>query len=114
MPPHKPEPKTRPLHLRGEVEAVLPPDTESFFGLDQIEDPLHLLSRSTDLAEAFQASARRATDFQAVAAARLTDPRRFDRMPVEDLALLTGWSEEYASKMAQYGRSLIEKGPFWE
>jgi hypothetical protein len=114
MAPHKPEPKTRPLQLRGELEAALPPDTESFFGLDQIEDPLHLLSRSTDLAEAFQASARRAADYQAVAAARLTDPRRFDRMPIEDLALLTGWSEEYSLKMAQYGRSLMEKGAPWE
>jgi hypothetical protein len=112
--PHKPEPKMRPLQLRGEVEAALPADTESFFGLDTIEDPLHLLSRATDLAEAFRASARRAGEYQAVAAARLTDPRRFDRMPVEDLALLAGWTIEYALKMAEYGRSLIEKGAPWE
>jgi hypothetical protein len=111
--PDKPEPKTRPLQLRGEPPLPLPAETESFFGLDAIDDPLHLLSRSTDLAEAFGASARRAGDYQAVAAARLTDPRKFDRMPIEDLALLTGWSEEYAARIAEYGRTLIEKGSPW-
>jgi hypothetical protein len=112
--PHKPEPKMRPLQLRGEIEAAVPADTESFFGLDAIEDPLQLLSRATDLAEAFRTSARRAGDYQAVAAARLTDPRRFDRMPIEDLALLTGWTEEYATKMAEYGRTLVEMGAPWD
>lgn len=108
--PHKPEPKMRPLQLRGEVEAALPADAEPFFGLDAIEDPLHLLSRATDLAQAFRESARRAGEYQAVAAARLTDPRRFDNMPVEDLALLTGWTTDYALKMAEYGRTLLDKG----
>jgi hypothetical protein len=112
--PSKPEPKKRPLHLTGEPPAAIPVDDESFFGLDTIEDPLHLLSRSTELADAFRASARRAEHYQAVAAARLTDPRRFDRMPVADLALLTGWTEEYAAKMAEYGRTLLEKGAPWE
>ena len=112
--PSKPEPKKRPLHLIGELPAALPADTESFFGLDSIEDPLQLLSRSTELADAFRASARRAENYQAVAAARLTDARRFDRMPVADLALLTGWTEEYAAKMAEYGRTLLEKGAPWE
>jgi hypothetical protein len=112
--PEKHEPKSRPLQLRGEPPAALPVDTESFFGLDAIEDPLQLLSRSTDLAEAFRASARRAGDYQAVAAARLTDPRRFDRMPIEDLALITGWTEQYAARMADYGRTLIEKGAPWD
>ena len=111
---HEPEPKMRPLQLRGEPPAALEEETESFFGLESIEDPLQLLSRATDLAEAFRASARHATDYQAVAAARLTDPRRFDRMPVADLALLTGWTEEYAAKMAEYGRTLIEKGAPWD
>jgi hypothetical protein len=114
MAPHKPEPKMRPLHLRGEVPADVPADTESFFGLDTIEDPLHLLSRATDLAEAFRASARRAGDYQAVAAAQLNDPRRFDRMPIEDLALLTGWTEEYTRKMVEYGQTLIETGAPWD
>jgi hypothetical protein len=112
--PDKPEPKMRPLQLRGEPPLPLPSDTESFFGLDAIEDPLALLSRSTDLAEAFRESARRAGDYQAIAAARLTDPRRFDRMPIQDLALITGWTEVYAAKMAEYGRTLIEKGALWE
>lgn len=111
--PEKPEPKTRPLQLRSEPPMALPVDTESFFGLADIEDPLHLLSRATDLAEAFQASARRAGDFQAVAAAQLTDPRRFDRMPIEDLALITGWTNEYAAKMAEYGRTLVDRGTPW-
>jgi hypothetical protein len=112
--PDKPEPKTRPLHLRGEPAAASASNDESFFGLDEIEDPLELLSRSTDLAEAFAASAHRAGDYQAVAAARLTDARRFDRMPFEDLALLTGWTVEYATKIAEYGRTLIDKGTHWE
>jgi hypothetical protein len=112
--PSKPEPKRRPLHLIGEVPAALPADTESFFGLDSIEDPLQLLSRSTELADAFRSSARRAENYQAVAAARLTDARRFDRMPVADLALLTGWTEEYATKMAEYGRTLLDKGAPWD
>ena len=73
-----------------------------------------MLSRSTELADAFRASARRAENYQAVAAARLTDPRRFDRMPVADLALLTGWTEEYAAKMAEFGRTLLDKGAPWE
>jgi hypothetical protein len=112
--PSQPEPKKRPLHLIGELPAALPADDESFFGLESIEDPLHLLSRSTELADAFRSSARRAENYQAIAAARLTDPRRFDRMPVADLALLTGWTEEYATKMAEYGRTLLDKGPDWD
>ena len=112
--PSKPEPKKRPLHLIGELPAALPSDNDSFFGLDTIEDPLQLLSRSTELADAFRVSARRAENYQAVAAARLTDARRFDRMPVADLALLTGWTEEYAAKMAEYGRTLLEKGSDWD
>lgn len=112
--PSKPEPKKRPLHLIGEPPATEPADNESFFGLDTIEDPLHLLSRSTELADAFRASATRAEHYQAVAAARLTDPRRFDRMPVADLALLTGWTEEYAAKMAEFGRTLLDQGSHWE
>ena len=112
--PSKPEPKKRPLHLIGEPPAAVPIDTESFFGLDTIEDPLRLLARSTELADAFRASAGRAENYQAVAAAKLTDPGRFDRMPVADLALLTGWTEEYAAKMAEYGRTLLEKGAPWE
>jgi primase-polymerase (primpol)-like protein len=112
--PSTPEPKKRPLHLIGDPPAAVPADTESFFGLDAIEDPLQLLSRSTELADAFRASASRAEHYQAVAAARLTDPRRFDRMPVADLALLTGWTEEYATKMAEFGRTLLERRAPWE
>ena len=112
--PSQPEPKKRPLHLIGELPAALPAADESFFGLESIEDPLQLLSRSSELADAFGSSARRAENYQAVAAARLTDPRRFDRIPVADLALLTGWTEEYANKMAEYGRTLLDKGEPWD
>ncbi|MFC6061706.1 hypothetical protein [Streptomyces ochraceiscleroticus] len=85
-------------------------DPEHFFDLESIEDPRELLSRSTELALAFRAAADRATEFQAMAAAQLADPRRFDRLPLAVLAERAGWTEDYARKMVEFGRSLIRNG----
>ncbi|MEV0604008.1 hypothetical protein AB0I82_32550 [Streptomyces sp. NPDC050315] len=85
-------------------------DPEHFFDLESIEDPRELLSRSTELALAFRAAADRATEYQAVAAAQLADPRRFDRLPLAVLAERAGWTEDYARKMVEFGRSLLRDG----
>ncbi|MFH9421064.1 hypothetical protein [Streptomyces sp. NPDC017529] len=82
-------------------------DSEHFFGLESIEDPKELLSRSTELALAFRAAADRATEFQAVAAARLADPKRFDRLPLPAIAERADWTEDYAAKMVEFGRGLL-------
>lgn len=55
-------------------------DPEHFFDLESIDDPRELLSRATELTLAFRAATDRATEFQAIAAAQLADPRRFDRL----------------------------------
>ncbi|MGI5468903.1 hypothetical protein [Streptomyces sp. CA-132043] len=85
-------------------------DPEHFFDLESIEDPRELLSRSTELALAFRAAADRATEFQAMAAAQLADPRRFDRLTLAVLAERAEWTEDYARKMVEFGRSLIRQG----
>ncbi|WP_030250093.1 hypothetical protein [Streptomyces violens] len=85
-------------------------DPEHFFDLESIEDPRELLSRSTELALAFRAAADRATEFQAMAAAQLADPRRFDRLPLAVLAERADWTEDYARKMVEFGRSLMRDG----
>ncbi|MEU8582608.1 hypothetical protein AB0C57_18050 [Streptomyces abikoensis] len=82
-------------------------DPEHFFDLESIEDPRELLARSTELALAFRAAADRATEFQAVAAAQLADPRRFDRLPTAVIAERAEWSEDYAKKMVEFGRDLL-------
>lgn len=82
-------------------------DPEHFFDLESIEDPRVLLARSTELALAFRAAADRATEFQAVAAAQLADPRRFDRLPPAVIAARAEWSEDYAKKMVEFGRELL-------
>jgi hypothetical protein len=69
-----------------------------------------MLARATELATAFRAAADRATDFQAIAAAQLTDPRRFDRLTYAVLAERAGWTEDYAKRMAEYGEGLIAGG----
>lgn len=85
-------------------------DPEHFFGLESIEDPHELLGRATDLTLAFRAAADRATEFQALAAAQLADPGRFDRLPSAVLAERAGWTEDYARKMVEFGRTLMRDG----
>ncbi|POX40726.1 hypothetical protein C3486_12055 [Streptomyces sp. Ru73] len=85
-------------------------DPEHFFDLESIEDPRELLTRSTELALAFRAAADRATEYQAMAAAQLADPRRFDRLALAVLAERADWTEDYARKMVEFGRSLLREG----
>lgn len=82
-------------------------DPEHFFDLESIEDPRELLSRATELTLAFRAATDRATEFQAIAAAQLADPRRFDRLTTADVAERAQWTEDYARKMIEFGRDLI-------
>lgn len=86
------------------------PDPEHFFDLESLEDPRELLRRSTELALAFRAAAERATEFQAIAAAQLADPKRFDRLPLERIAEHAEWTTDYAKKMVEFGCELIRDG----
>ncbi len=86
-------------------------DEEHFFDLESLTDPGELLGRSTELAVAFQTAADRAVEYQAMAAAQLADPRRFDRLPAAAIADRAGWTEDYAVKMIDYGRELLRKRP---
>ncbi|WP_318203367.1 hypothetical protein [Streptomyces sp. SCL15-4] len=104
--PRRNEPRLRPAPLLFEpAEAAR--DPEHFFDLESIEDPRELLSRATELAQAFRAAADRAVEFQAVAAAQLADPRRFDRLTPADIAARAEWTEDYARKMVEFGRDLM-------
>ncbi|MFE4859436.1 hypothetical protein [Streptomyces sp. NPDC056670] len=85
-------------------------DPEHFFDLESMEDPRALLTRSTELALAFRAAADRAVEFQAIAAAQLADPRRFDRLTPADVAERAQWTEDYAKKMIEFGRDLLRGG----
>ncbi|MDN3293747.1 hypothetical protein QWM81_06770 [Streptomyces ficellus] len=85
-------------------------DPEHFFDLESMDDPRELLARSTELALAFRAATDRAVEFQAVAAAQLADPRRFDRLTAADIAERAEWTEDYARKMIEFGRDLIRAG----
>ncbi|MGW8379941.1 hypothetical protein [Streptomyces sp. ODS28] len=78
-----------------------------FFGLESIADPRELLGRSTELALAFRSASDRAMEFQAIAAAQLADPKRFDRLSDAAIADRGGWTESYARKMIEFGRKLI-------
>ncbi|MFF8377003.1 hypothetical protein ACF07V_12830 [Streptomyces sp. NPDC015661] len=82
-------------------------DPEHFFDLESIEDPRELLSRATELTLAFRAATDRATEFQAIAAAQLADPRRFDRLTAADVAERAEWTEDYARRMIEFGQDLI-------
>ncbi|MFF5427293.1 MULTISPECIES: hypothetical protein [unclassified Streptomyces] len=82
-------------------------DPEHFFDLESIEDPKELLARATELTLAFRAATDRAIEFQAVAAAQLADPKRFDRLTVAAVAERAEWTEDYARKMIEFGRDLI-------
>ncbi|MBD3008153.1 hypothetical protein JBE04_27770 [Streptomyces sp. PRKS01-29] len=85
-------------------------DEAHFFDLESIEDPRELLSRSTELVLAFRAATDRAMEFQAMAAAQLADPRRFDRLTPAVIAERAEWTEDYAKKMVEFGRELMRGG----
>ncbi|MEW2302912.1 hypothetical protein AB0958_23550 [Streptomyces sp. NPDC006655] len=105
--PRPNEPRLRPAPLLFEpVEAVA--DPERFFGLESIDDPGTLLARATELTLAFRVATDRAVEFQAMAAAQLADPRRFDRLTPADIAERAGWTEDYAKKMVEFGRDLLK------
>ncbi|MEU0375366.1 hypothetical protein ABZ070_35560 [Streptomyces sp. NPDC006283] len=82
-------------------------DPEHFFDLESMDDPRELLTRSTELALAFRAATDRAVEFQAIAAAQLADPRRFDRLTPADIGERAGWTEDYARKMIEFGTDLL-------
>jgi hypothetical protein len=104
--PERTERRMRPAPLLFEPsEAVA--DPEHFFDLESIEDPGELLARATELALAFRAAQDRAVEFQAVAAAQLADPRRFDRLPASAIAERADWTEDYAHRMIEFGRGLL-------
>ncbi|MCX4801345.1 hypothetical protein ACFWWM_31775 [Streptomyces sp. NPDC058682] len=99
------ERRLRPAPLLFEPsEAVA--DPEHFFDLESIEDPQELLVRATELTLAFRAAQERAVEFQALAAAQLADPRRFDRLSPALIAEQAEWTEDYARKMIEFGETL--------
>ncbi|MEU4151276.1 hypothetical protein [Streptomyces sp. NPDC026659] len=104
--PRRNEPRLRPAPLLFEP-AEAAGDPEHFFDLESIEDPRTLLTRATELTQAFRAAADRAMEFQAIAAAQLADPRRFDRLTSADLAERAEWTEDYAKRMVEFGRDLM-------
>ncbi|WP_210591155.1 hypothetical protein [Streptomyces sp. GESEQ-35] len=104
--PRRNEPRLRPAPLLFEPAQVAE-DPEHFFDLESIEDPRALLARATELTQAFRAAADRAVEFQAMAAAQLADPRRFDRLTAADIAERAEWTEDYAKKMVEFGRDLM-------
>ncbi|KMO99255.1 hypothetical protein [Streptomyces roseus] len=105
------ERKPRPAPLLFEPSEAAT-DPEHFFDLESIEDPRELLARATELTLAFRAAQERAVEFQAMAAAQLADPRRFDRLPPAEIAERADWTEDYALKMIEFGESLQrEAGP---
>ncbi|MFJ4845352.1 MULTISPECIES: hypothetical protein [unclassified Streptomyces] len=104
-----PAPRLKPAQLIFEPAAIAE-DEEHFFDLESMEDPRELLARSTELALAFRAAADRATEFQAMAAAQLADPKRFDRLVPAAIAEQAGWSEDYAKRMIEFGQGLLQGG----
>jgi hypothetical protein len=102
-------PRLRPAPLLFEPEAATA-DPEHFFDLESIDDPRILLSRATELTHAFSSAADRAMEYQAIAAAQLADPRRFDRLTPAVIGERAGWTEDYAKKMIDFGRELL-RGP---
>lgn len=107
--PRRNEPRLRPAPLLFEPTQVAD-DPEHFFDLESIDDPRALLTRATELTLAFRAATDRAVEFQAMAAAQLADPRRFDRLTPADIAEQAEWTEDYARKMVEYGRELLRDG----
>lgn len=104
--PRRNEPRRRPAPLLFEP-AEAAGDPEHFFDLESIDDPRALLDRATELTLAFRAAADRAVEFQAIAAAQLADPRRFDRLTAAAIAERAEWTEDYAKKMVEFGRDLL-------
>src|SRR4051812_46566629 len=98
-PAHGPR-RLKPAPLLFEPAAVAE-DREHFFDLESMDDPRQLLARATELALAFRAAADRATEYQAIAAAQLADPKRFDRLTCSAIAEQAGWTEDYAKKMVE-------------
>lgn len=107
--PRQNESRLRPAPLLFEP-AEAASDPEHFFDLESIDDPRALLARATELAQAFRAAADRAVEYQAVAAAQLADPRRFDRLTPASIAERAEWTEDYARKMVEFGRDLLRGG----
>ncbi|MFS8201764.1 hypothetical protein ACLVWQ_24090 [Streptomyces sp. CWNU-52B] len=104
--PRRNEPRLRPAPLLFEpAEAAA--DPEHFFDLESIDDPRALLDRATELTHAFRAATDRAVEFQAMAAAQLADPRRFDRLTAGVIAERAEWTEDYAKKMIEFGQELL-------
>ncbi|MEU9144310.1 hypothetical protein [Streptomyces sp. NPDC048349] len=103
--PERTERRLRPAPLLFEPSEAAT-DPEHFFDLESIEDPLELLARATELTLAFRAAQERAVEFQALAAAQLADPRRFDRLSPALIAEQAEWTEDYARKMIEFGESL--------
>ncbi|MBT2479394.1 hypothetical protein [Streptomyces sp. ISL-94] len=103
--PERTERRLRPAPLLFEPSEAAT-DPEHFFDLESIEDPLELLVRATELTVAFRAAQERAVEYQALAAAQLADPRRFDRLSPGTIAERAEWTEDYARKMIEFGESL--------
>ncbi|MET9534068.1 MULTISPECIES: hypothetical protein [unclassified Streptomyces] len=108
--PEQRERKPRPAPLLFEPSDAAA-DPEHFFDLESIDDPAALLTRATELTLAFRAATDRAVEFQAIAAAQLADPRRFDRLTAADIAGRAQWTEDYAKKMVEFGRDLLRGQP---
>jgi hypothetical protein len=106
--PHEAPRRMRPAPLLFEPEAAAGAP-EHFFDLESIDDPGRLLHRATELALAFRAAADRATEFQAMAAAQLADPKRFDRLSTAAIAARADWSEDYTKKMVEFGFELLRR-----
>ncbi|MFG2993228.1 hypothetical protein ACGFZK_28695 [Streptomyces sp. NPDC048257] len=103
--PERTERRLRPAPLLFEPSESVA-DPEHFFDLESIEDPRELLTRATELTLAFRAAQERAVEFQALAAAQLADPRRFDRLSPALIAEQAEWTEDYARKMIEFGETL--------
>ncbi|MFE5807737.1 hypothetical protein OG444_14835 [Streptomyces sp. NBC_01232] len=103
--PERTERRLRPAPLLFEPSESVA-DPEHFFDLESIEDPRELLARATELTLAFRAAQERAVEFQALAAAQLADPRRFDRLSPALIAEQAEWTEDYALKMIEFGETL--------
>lgn len=107
--PERTERRLRPAPLLFEPSEAAA-DPEHFFDLESMEDPGELLERATELTLAFRTAADRATEYQAIAAAQLADPKRFDRLSPADIGQRADWTEDYAKKMVEFGRDLL-RGP---
>jgi hypothetical protein len=104
----KQQPKMSPVPLM--FEPGMPEAEQArFFGLEEIADPDELLRRATELNDAFRAAAERAAAYQALAAAELTDPRRFDRLTFAELGEKMGLSPAAAQTLAERGQRLTAK-----